>query len=116
MAPREIELMTRFWDEVLAKWPVLSLPSKRSRVIEAHHVIPKRVLKAHCSAMEPEERWEIVWDPDNGLPVERPLHELITTAMQRVQADELRPENFAFAERLDIVNLLEREVPTLKGR
>jgi hypothetical protein len=115
MTPLEIELATRFWDEVLAKRPVLFLPGRRDSVVEAHHVVPKRVLRAHYSTMPAEERWRLVWDPDNGIPVERPLHSLITVAMRRVEAGQLRPENLEFAERHRIVHLLEREVPTLRG-
>lgn len=115
MAAREQELATQFRETVRAKQPVIvhADPRRRTTIVDAHHVLPFSWLKTDFWTLEPEERWERLWDADNGVPVERARHDEITVAFKRIQPEELRPENFDFAERHDLMWLLHRECPGL---
>lgn len=108
----EREYAERFFALVLAKRPILELEDRRIGIVDPHHVIPKQRLRLYppWRRLEYEELWAIVWDPDNGIPVDRGYHELLTTAMRKLKSTELRAENIAFARRHDLFGYLLREL------
>jgi hypothetical protein len=111
MSAAERVFKDRFCEEVLAKRPILVMPERRHGVVDAHHTISQSWIKARHGSLEPELLWELLWDPDAGVPVDRFRHEQITNAFKRVQPDELRPENVKYAERNGFLHRLAIEVP-----
>lgn len=119
MSDAEREYANRFREAVRRKRPVLGLGLGYEHlpfayVVDPHHVIKAQTLRDFVVPLDTEEGWRIIWNPDNGIPVTRPLHDRITNGSRRLFAWELRPENRAFAKQLGIWHLLEREIPTLE--
>lgn len=74
------------------------------KTLEAHHITPARYLKG----------WghdELLWDPANGMCLCRYHHGRHETHMQRVPRHLVPDAAWAFAERLHMTWLLEREYP-----
>jgi hypothetical protein len=111
MSAAERVFAERFSELVLAKRPILVMPDRRSSIVDAHHTISRSWMESRLSGLEDEERWAILWDPDCGVPAERPRHEQITNAHKRVQPSELRVENIEFAAKHGWLDRLSREVP-----
>ena len=114
MSDAERVFKDRFDEVVLAKRPVLYMPDRRSSIVDSHHTLPKSWMKFRLgSRLEPEEVWAVIWDPDCGLPAERPRHEQLTNGHRRLELGELREENIAFAERHGWLGRLAVEAPFL---
>lgn len=110
----ERELADRFREVVLAKRPILCLPDRVDGRVDPHHYIRAQVLRhvAIDRGLSSEAGWALVWNADNGVPVDRAYHDQVTVSHRRLRAEELRPENIAFAHEHGLLGKLAREVPS----
>lgn len=83
--------------------------------LDPHHLIPKQRLKAHALGLSEDERIELLWDPDNGVPVCRKHHELLTTAAERIRPSKVPHLAITFAGRHNLMWALWKECPGLVG-
>jgi hypothetical protein len=60
---------------------------------EAHHVLDKRLLRARGLHAH-------VWDPDNGIFIEREIHLGQTNGLRRIPRDKVPEKAWAFARRI----------------
>lgn len=77
--------------------------------LDAHHILPKGVLKRELS-LPPEEMVELIWNPLIGAPLCRAAHHLVEVGSDHIYWDELNPELIAFCERFDATHAGERSL------
>lgn len=114
----------RFNRQVLARAPrgkcILATPElgdtcTRGQRLQAHHVIPKAILRDRVAAdWSEDEREALLWDPRNGVPVCRKHHHLLTIAFRALPPGRVPLVTMTFARDYGIEHLLEAEVPGLK--
>lgn len=88
----------------------------RGPFMDAHHAIPKALLKKLLLRKGEPATPEVLWDPDNALllctePAPERCHNRHTLAFRRVRRAVLRPENWAFARRHGLEWVLLTEYP-----
>jgi hypothetical protein len=84
--------------------------------LEAHHAIPKSLLRRLLLKKGDPVTLEVLWDPDNALllcaePAPNRCHGRHTLAFRRIRRAALRPENWAFARRHGLEWVLITEYP-----
>jgi hypothetical protein len=84
--------------------------------VEAHHAIPKNLLRRLLLKKGAPVTLEVLWDPDNALllcaePAPNRCHGRHTLAFRRIRRAALRPENWAFARRHGLEWVLITEYP-----
>jgi hypothetical protein len=120
MTPAEKAAKADFWNAVAIRCGfacVRSYDRDHECVgeLDAHHIIPKQLLKGHALTLTAEERIAIVWDSRNGVLVCREgLHGNLTNKADRLREREVPACAVAFAEDNGLMWALEREVPEVK--
>lgn len=95
------------------EWYRAVVPATQRRTHQGHHVIPQQTLKnlfpnGHGGRTLPQ----ILWDPRNGMAVERRRHERHTSAHERIARSELPASVFEFAGELGLDWYLDRHYPS----
>ena len=98
----DAEAALRFWLAIVPRGRCAVCGT--TRWLQAHHVISQQLLRRLHLEHE-------LWNPDNGLALDEDHHRRHELAVERVPRDRLRPENLAFAERLDLMWWLEKRYP-----
>jgi hypothetical protein len=102
----ELEAVARFRKEVKGYCILCGEPG-----IDPHHLIRQQSLRAHTSTMDDTERWIVVHDPRNGVPLCRRCHERVTSRFRPILRSEVPPRAWKFAKEHGLTWLLERECP-----
>jgi hypothetical protein len=97
-----------FYESVLEKgrcWMADVVRHKCDGPIDPAHLLPKQRLKHIASARYPGDRpkmLELVWSPDNGIPLCRAAHHKLDNGFIRLYWHQLPPEAVRFAQEWDL--------------
>jgi hypothetical protein len=94
----------KWWDAVQAKTGGRCWVNPNVAASDSHHVIEKQTLKRRNLD-------HAVWDPRNGIPLSRRVHERHSTAVERIPRSVLPAEAFEFAAEFGLMDVLERRYP-----
>ena len=108
----EKEAHAAFRDAVLRGGCIRAHTNGCSGHLDPHHIIRKGSLKVHTSTLPDAERWPIVHDPRNGVPLCHRHHEQVTNRVWPQSLSEVPDRAKDFAEEQGLTWLLEKECPT----
>ena len=108
--PAEARAARLWWEAVTGKGKMPCAKCGSAWRIQGHHVIAKQELKrwARAHGVNPSD---LLWDPDCGMPLCEPCHDNHERAHERVPRHLVPPKAVAFAHRLGLDYVIERNYP-----
>lgn len=94
VAKKRSVYLSEAWWELVAKGQPCIVCGRRGGIIDAHHVLPKKLLRSLG-------RDDLTMDPRNGIPVHRNRHDQHESGYLRLPRSILPPAAIEFAREID---------------